>query len=275
MNPTLFTKNDFHLGDNLIFLHLLRALAKQRPGQRFVHFCHACHHVQLQEVVDDLPEIILQSFESPYWEKHHKDAIDTWKNSDGAWESSPLRWDWSAYTLWHHGVIARKLGFHPPFTCREHLLLDYPALEKDVWSDHHLLNLNYDVLVVNSEPCSGQFSPMAQHGSGYLNPLIEKLTEKMTVITTSPTTFCDSTDKVSENGLSVSEIGSLSRRCHHVIGVMTGPFWACLNTHRHHYHEGQRTVALLNNGENLNLPFVEQRASVEELFTIAKLEGWI
>lgn len=282
MNIPIFTKNQFHLGDNLIFLHLLRALSKQHTVREFVHYCHECHRAQLQEAVQDVPNIVLDSIERPVIAANVRTAIDTWKNADDAWTSSPLQYNWSSYTLWHHAAIARKMGLESPFTCREHLLFDYPAL-----MDGNMSGLEYDFLIVNSEPSSGQFGPMKQHGSGYMDSLIEALFRKGHSLVL--TGYCPKMEEWAQideprgeifvlggpGRFSLSQIGNLSMRCHHHIMVATGPMWPTLNTTNHHNHEGRKRIVLLDNGESVNLPFLDQVSSVEEVFAIAREEKWI
>jgi hypothetical protein len=278
MSHTVYTFNSYHLGDNLIFLHLLRSLAKQSVSRPFVHFCNGCDIPQLQEAVADIPNILLLPFEDPLWRERERSAVCTWKNSDQHWELSPVRWDWSAHTLRHHAWIADKLGFESPLKCREALFFDYPKL-----LDGPLTDYGTDFLIINSEPSSGQFAPMAQHGSGYLDGLIWALVKAgHRVVITKPLVH-EPDEEISgelyilggERHFTISQIGNLSLRCKNIIGVATGPLWPCINVHNNHNHEGRRFIALLNNGEALNMPHWEQCGSVEEVMRIAGEGGWV
>lgn len=275
MSRTVYTFNRYHLGDCLIFLHLLRALAKAHVSTPFVHFCHACYIPQLQEAVMDLPNILLMPFESELWKLRQHEAIDTWKNCQRHWEDSPNRWNWSQHTLDHHAWTAKRMGFESPFSRREDLLFDYPAL--GVRNEY----VPADFLIVNSEPSSGQFKPMAGHGSGYLNGLILALNQKHRVIVTEdfegrPKNVAATRNAGPHNeGFTISQIGSCSRDYKNIIGVATGPMWPCINVHNNHSHEGRRFIALLDNQESLNLPHWEQVPNVEDVLRIAKSEGWI
>jgi len=282
MSRSIFTFNRYHLGDNLIFLHLLRALAKQHDQTPFVHFCNGCDLHQLHEVVADLPNIILANFESPLWEERGRiEAIDTWKNHDRFWENSRFRWDWSQFMLSHHDWTAARMGFISPFKVREHLLFDYPALEQKG-------SLLYDFLIVTSEPSSGQFSPMAQHGSGYLDKLVGALNEAgKSVWVTSPSPFTkfgpDQGGWKEQTGpsctrdceMTITGVGRISQMCQHIIGVATGPLWPCINVHNNHSHEGRKFIALLDNNESINMPHWKQTNCVENVFEMAKEEKWI
>lgn len=263
MSRTVYTYNDFHLGDNLIFLHLLRSLAKSHVSTPFVHFCHAHYHEQLKEVVDDLPNILLEPFESPLWLHHRHHAVNTWKNCEGHWEKSPVRWDWVNHTLEHHRWTARRMGFESPFTCREHLLFDYPALEYKAYPPRD----EKEFLIGDSEPSSGQLSEWADHSKNPFIRLVIGLIDSQKSMHT--------TSGFKKSGVSISAIGRLSSVCKNHIMVASGPFWPTLNVHNHHNQDGRKRIVLLDNGERLEMPGITQCANVEEVMKIARQEGWV
>lgn len=264
-----------NLGDQLIFLHLLRALAKANPSRVFYHFTHGSHIPQINEAIQDIQNVGILNFESSLWMRSKHQAADVWKNvggtgkNDGFWERSKNRWNWSAFTLEHHAHIAGLLGLRSPFTIREHLLFDYPALNPNSIPGGQYF---YDFLFVNSEPCSGQFGPMKQHGTGYLDDLIKRLAKKFSVITTNPVHGVECTR---DSKKSVTDIGRLSLMCRNHIMVATGPMWATLNTTNHHHSAGRKRIVLLDNGEDLNMPGITQCKNLDELMKIAKQENWL
>lgn len=276
MTP-ICTTEDHNLGDQLVFLHLLRALAKINPSRVFWHFTHAGHCEQLAAVVEDLPNIELFSFDSQLWQQNQRIALDVWKNigatdmrkprrgpyKKGFWELSKNRWNWSAFALEHHAHIAHHMGLRSPFTIREDLLFDYPALNPNSVGGNYF----YDVLFVNSEPCSGQFKPMKEHGSGYLDELIQQVAKKRRVITTNPVLGVECTRDTKQ---SVTDIGRLSLLCQHHVCVATGPLWTTLNTTNHHFNANRLRVALLDTEEQLEMPNIRQCASREELIPLLK-----
>jgi hypothetical protein len=276
MTP-ICTYEDHNLGDQLIFLHLLRALAKANPSRVFWHFTHALHCEQLVPVVADLPNIELFSFDSEQWRANQRIALNVWKNmgatdtrlphrgpyKKGFWEKSKNRSNWSAFTLEHHAHVASRLGLRSPFTIRENLLFDYPALNPNGIGGTYF----YDALFVNSEPCSGQFKPMQEHGNGYLNEIIQQVAKKYRVITTNPVLGVECTRDTKQ---SVTDIGRLSLLCRHHICVATGPMWTTFSTTNHHHNEGRLRVALLDNEETLEMPNIQQCATREELIPLLK-----
>lgn len=263
-----------HLGDQLIFLHLLRSLAKANPSRVFWHFCQGEHIPQLLDLVQDIDNIAIFSMDSDQWEEYRGRAIDVWKNvggtgkHDGFWERSKNRWEWSAFTLEHHHHIAGLLHLRSPFIIRENLLFDYPALNPNNVGGSYF----YDFLFVNSEPCSGQFGPMKQHGTGYLNDLIKQLAKKYAVITTSPVAGVECTRDTKK---SVTDIGRLSLMCRNHIMVATGPMWATMSTTNHHHSAGRKRIVLLDNGESFNMPGITQCKDLSEVQKIVKQENWL
>jgi hypothetical protein len=268
---TIWTHNHFNLGDNLLFLHLLRSIAKSHPDHWFIHFCNGCHLEPLRDMVTDLPNVMLDSFDArSLWDNIKDVSIDTWKNAGagegkpGFWERSQFRWDFSNFYLEHHAWTARRMGFKSPFFIKEHLLFDYPRLEAKG------TECMYDFLIINSEPCSGQFGPMKQHGSGYLDELILDLAKEKQVITTSKVGNLPCTR---EKGMNITDIGALSCLCENHLMVASGPMWPTINTHNNHDRSGRMRIALLDNGEQLNLPEIHQCATVDEARQLLCREG--
>jgi len=262
MNP-VFTYETHNCGDQLVFLHLLRALAKQNPGQQFVHFCGAHHHANLREVVADLPNILLDFFESPLWGQNKNTALNVWKNFEDMWVESPLRWDWSNFTLWHHKVTARRMGFKSPFTCREHLLFDYPAINLPCEIEYHQVGF----LIGDSAPSSGQYSEWADHSKQPMDELVKRLEAKAHIVIR--------TSDLKARHVSISEIGKMSAVFKHHIMIANGPFWPTMNTTNNHYREGRHRIVLLDNGEILGMPGITQMRSVAEVMAFAEKEGWV
>ncbi len=260
--------NHYHIGDCLISCHLLRALAKANPERVFWFFLNANVAAEVAPSVADIRNIELFSFESEQWHENQRRSLDMWKNAGDFWVNSKFRWDWSNFTLWHHRHMAGQLGFRSPFTIREDLLFDYPALNPNNVGGTYF----FDFLVINSEPCSGQFGPMREHGSGYLDDFVKALSRKFKVITTTPVRAVECTR---DSKQSITDIGRLSLLCRNHIMIATGPCWTTMNTTNHHHAAGRKRIVLLDNGEQLNLPGITQCATLAEVEKIAKDEKWI
>lgn len=264
--------NSFHLGDALIAAHLLRALAKRNLDRQFWFFVNGNIIAQINEAVEDVRNLSLFTFESHQWVEEKHRSVDTWKNAKAHWENSQYRWNWALHTIEHHAWTAKRLGFESPFDHPTHLLFDYPALGPAVseqpkrWAS--------EFLICNSDPHSGQLSPMHHTGTGYLDKLIWRLGLNHSVMTTQPTKGALCTQSM---GHSVSMIGRVSVMCKHHICIATGPFWPTLSTHNNHLWSADRKrIVILDNGERLDgLPWIQQVSRVEEAEDILRGENLI
>ena len=264
--------NHYHLGDALITAHLLRALAKKNPDRQFWFFLNGNIIVQVNEAVQDIRNISLFTFESHQWAAEKHRSIDSWKNADSHWERSRYRGDWVLHTIEHHAWTAKRLGFESPFDKPTDLLFDYPALGPAVaeppprWTS--------EFLICNSDPQSGQLSPMHHANTGYLDKLVRRIGNNHSVLTTQPTHGALCTQAM---GHSVSMIGRLSVNCQHHIMIATGPMWPTLNTHNHHlWSPDRKRIVILDNGEKLTgIPWVQQVSRVEEAEDILRGENLI
>lgn len=261
----VFVYNRYHIGDCLISAHLLRALAKQNPGTQFYFFLNGNVITQISEAVEDLPNIHLRTFESLEWDLYSDHSINLWKNAAHHWEHSRYRWEWAEHTLEHHAWSCQRMGFRSPFSKPTDLLFDYPKLGPAVSTQPRWAS---SFFICNSDPQSGQLAPMRQTSSGYLDDLIWKLGQHHSILTTQPAKGALCTQSM---GHSVSMIGNTSVFCEHHIMVATGPMWPTLNTHNHHLWTPERKrIVILDNGEKLNLPWIQQVSRVEEAEEILK-----
>lgn len=248
---THHTHCDFHLGDNLVHLHFLRGLAKRYREHRFIHAVHACHIAQLNEVVDDLPNLHLCPLETT-----STGSMDVWKNAGGCWENHALRNDYSGFYLEFFKYLASRMGLSSPFANREDLLFDYPKIQETV----EILRPHWDFLVINSQPCSGQFLE-CRGDTLSLDLTIESLAKKWSVITTQlcsiPGVPCTQTF-----GLTISQIGALSLHCDNIVMISTGPSWPTFNIWN---KDSVKFRLILADNEQLNLSknTMQVRSTVE------------
>lgn len=216
----LHTFNQYHLGDNLVHLHFLRALAKQHPELFFTHTCDAKHIAQLHPVVADLPNLSLTSD----WSQLPPGALNAWRGDNNHWYCHPLKLDFARYHVeaWFP-VLAERMGLLCPFRTPADLQFDYPALKDNgAWKIH-----NPDILIINSPPMSGQaagYDPQA-----FINLALQLQAAGHEVATTHETGVAEIWCTLRAK-LDVTHIGCLSQRCcKAVIGVSTGPKWTTMN----------------------------------------------
>ncbi len=233
--------NQFHLGDNLIHLHFLRHLALRNPGHHFVHAVHCCYMEQLAPVIEDVPAVRLVDLEKIPRDEWGRNV---WKNAGatvtrggqvenyvaGYWEQHHLRDHYAPFYLVWFGVLAEEMGLQSPFREPADLLFDYPAITRRSAAVNRFLNRSaynqFDFLVVNSQPSSGQLS--AYNSTEYLTPLISDLAARYKVVCTQKPGCCNA-ECTTDDHLTLTDIGNLSLRCKYLIMVSTGPSWPTFN----------------------------------------------
>jgi hypothetical protein len=212
MKSPVVTFNEYHLGDNLIFLNWLRRVALIHPDKHFVHFCRGDYLGQLVDVIEGIEAIELQ----PLQDKPQ--GTNTWLNADGTWDVPFLRVNWVFQHMRYFRKLSDQMQVTNPVTGRNQLLFDYPGLSRE---NSLTPDARDAVLVINSQPNSGQFPVYRQ--DDFVN-LVRYLQEArgLKCITIQPTGLCPSTI---DHGLSVTQIGALAQHCRAIIGVDTGPMW--------------------------------------------------
>jgi hypothetical protein len=229
---------NYHLGDNLAHLHWMRKVVEREPSLQFTHACSEPYLVQLREVVSDLPQIKLVGLSDK-----PDGAIDVWKNRRGDFYASPLRDDWVAYHIEFFDALSRELGLESPLKEPSYFLFDYPALRSDDVP-------SVDMLIVNSQPLSGQFP---SYNENAFVELIQLCAEKnLSVMTTKQTKIAASTHPRTLTG-----IGQIKARV--VFGIANGPMWPTWNV----YHAPEFRV-VLSERERVDIsPNTEHATSIE------------
>ncbi len=215
------THNAYHLGDNLVHLHFLRKVALDNPDRKFVHAAQWQYLKQLNDLVVDIPNLSLTDFNylTP------KDSIDAWRGANGLWYQHSERNDFVKFHVDHwFPHLAYMMDVRNPIRTGKDMLFDYPAI-KTVGLLPELFKLPFDVLIINSQPSSGQFASFNNYD---LSDIALNIKDKgLSVISTSTMTV--NVPCTSHCNVSVSGIGYLSLHCHTILMVSTGPSWPTFN----------------------------------------------
>ncbi len=257
----------------MVHLHFLRKLALG-PGQHdeFIHAAHECYIPQLEEMVCDVPSIRLVRIEDRVPESRN-----VWKNAGagtpagGFWERHALRHDFGSFHLdWFDHLAKEMLGCLSPIHKTSDLLFDFPAmLGTNERREGAKLAQECDFLIVNSQPCSGQF--LAFDDVHCMDGLIAEIAARHAVCCTAPTKV-PNVPCTLDYGFTLADIGWLSRRCRHILGVATGPLWPTFNVWNR--DTAQSRVVLIDNGERLDLTFDTFHArTLEEARHFFKTQG--
>jgi len=234
--------NELHLGDCLLQCRYFQKVAPLRPDEMFIFVCGWEHHSQLQETIEHLPNVALK----PLTERRSvagmrsplpslpPEAINTWIDWNGDYGKSPFAQDYIRFYLWWFKKLSIEAGLPEVFTKRSDIMFDYPALLKKIrvpWRASGLatetvalLRTEFDFLVVNSSPRSGQFTYKQEE----MDELINLIAKKHSVIVTQKTDV-PGVECTADYGSTVTSIGNLSIRCQNHICINTGPAWPTYN----------------------------------------------
>lgn len=205
------THNAYHLGDNLVHLHFLRKVALDNLDRQFVHYCDYRYLqtksiYRVTDVVSDIPNIKLE----PIGYSLPAGSIDSWRGANGFWYQHSDRNDFVKFHVEHwFPHLAYMMDVRNPIRKGADMLFDYPAIKSKTSPE-------FDVLIINSPPSSGQFQ-------GYSETAFDAIRTRMVrkgleVAVSWPTT-----------GTSVTQFGNLSLHCHTILMVSTGPSWPTFN----------------------------------------------
>lgn len=240
---TIRTHNSFHLGDNLVVLHFLRKLALANPAREFIHAVEPCYIEALNPLIADVDNVSIIKIEDKF-----SDSFDIWKNAGagtpagGFWDNHPYKNNHVMFHASWFSFLANNWGLDNPITRSSDMLFDYPALLDD---ELKFDPAPCDVLVVNSQPCSGQL--LAYDKVEYFDPLLEQLAAKGLRVVCTQKTEVQGVSCTTDFGLSVTDIGHISLRTRIIVGVATGPLWPTFNVWNQ--ARVQLRLVLLGNGE--------------------------
>jgi hypothetical protein len=218
--------NDFHLGDCFNSLHFLIKLSAENEIACELA-CNPTYHKQLSQMIPDGSKVSLSSAKQPdSYNLWGYDVLKRWIGPDPRvitpdCPRAPGYKDLLKQILITHQRISNELQISCPYQSMLDVLYDEPAFVEDTCTT------KYDTLLINSPPLSGQVSaaPFFQDLLAY-NIIKNSLAEGRTIISTKKISNFPCTR---DHGLSLVEIGQLSKHCQSVVGFTTAPFWMCMN----------------------------------------------
>ena len=217
------TYMELHLGDNVYHLDYLRKIIDNNPEYSFTHYAREIYLNELQaQIIGYENNVQLKSIEQGY----PLDSIHGWINTDNWFhgyyrpkafqlEGCPIAYD-KMYIEWYD-LLEQKYNLPNPIKTSEDFKLKFVGL--DVYD----LEKEYDVLIINSVPQSGQynyeevlFKDLAYHliNQGY------------NIITTKK---IDDIECTLDYNYNLTQIAKISTKTPIIIAVHTGPLSLCLN----------------------------------------------
>jgi hypothetical protein len=243
-----YSFNVYHIGDQMAHLQFLRKMAVANPQHEWIHFMHEMHLTQLIPVVEDIPTIDLRPLECEQGKKAQDGqfvdadgkyrARNVWKNAGGYWENHEFRNDYTNFYIAWFAKLAAEMGLLSPIMPPANLLFDYPKLLEPAWPGEE-----FDYLVINSRPCSGQF--LAYDRLLYFDPLLEAIVKSGASVAVTQYTGVTGVRVTTASQLTLTQIGNVSLRCKKIIGVGTAPWWATCNL----WAKPERRIIMLDCGE--------------------------
>ncbi len=161
-----------------------------------------------------------------------------------------------------------------PIKCSKDMLFDYPKIK--TISDGMMKCFggplddkdDFDVLVINSAPGSGQFSGYDEFKLGEVSKAL--VAKGFEIITTAKVEGLKA-DCAADFGADVSRIGSFSLHCHTILMVSTGPSWPTFNVWN---QESVKHRIILLEPERVNLsPNTMHCATIDEAAEVLKGAG--
>lgn len=205
--------NGYHLGDNVNHIHYLRKLCENYGDIRFFYYIKSSYFDELNVFIEDLKEqIILKKLED-----RPLDSINAWVGSipiNGGKSGGVFLLN-DRYKLFYD-TISANIGLENPIKTSYDMILDAPCI--------NLANTigNYDILLINSVPLSGQYS---LNDTDFKNK-VDEWKEKYTIITTRK---IDSFPCTLDYKYNLVQIANMSIRVKYIVGIATAPIIPCFN----------------------------------------------
>lgn len=198
----IYTSANSHLGDIAWFCHVARRLKGTHQ-----YYVPVEYHWQVAEMLEGTQVELLDIKDAP------PDALSTWI-ACGRFESQGVTYanqtDMVAYLMRWNNALLREAGEDFQFTKREEMLFNFGAIRRNLCAPQ------FDILVINSPPLSGQCHEWDQ---GQMDDLIHTLGNTGTVLCTNPCRYAPSISA------SICGIGNLSLRAKKIVAVASGAHW--------------------------------------------------
>ena len=203
----------FHLGDHLWFIMFANRVMEDRPDITFDFYIDMAYHAQLLPFTDPAKLALKNRDQKP------EGCHVAWAGDGRFFHNYPAPHHYERLYFDWFKVIAKRAGIESPFTHYNELVWKIPKATVPA-----ALDQDYDVLIVNSQPLSGEW-----HVHDTFNPVGQRfVAEGYKVIATHPNTF--GAVSTLDSGLDISQLSTLSQRCLNIVGISNAPFLITANT---------------------------------------------
>ena len=217
-----FFSNGGHYGDHILNLKFFYNISSHlKENNIFIVYYYSDNLKNLGELERYVDKDCVQ-LESTYIETNKGSINEIWMKNTvdniSAWDN------FSQYFAHLYSYILRTInlddkGIDTSLFQKEDYLLDIHEKLDDKFK-------NVDILMLNAEPKSGQFTA---YNKAQLDELARALSQKYRVVTTS---LVDASIPCSmQAGLALQDIGAISTHAKYIFGLNSGPLIPCFNSH--------------------------------------------
>ncbi len=212
--------NKYHLGDNIfnmIFFNKILPYLKEN-NYKVYYYCLEQYFKQVEEFIEDKNYIILKKIDL-----NNIIGLEAWINNENLIKKYDLqnKIGFDRYYMYFFNILCKHMKI--PYYIHDLKYKDEDLLfrrEKIINEFKDLNNLN--ILIINSEPLSGQYKYNKQDWYKFIN----FLSSKYNIITTLK---IDNLLCTMDYNLSCKDIAALTTKIDYIIAINTGPFVGCYN----------------------------------------------
>lgn len=219
----IYINNPAHLGDCVFTLIALQHVKKyiEEHNIYIVFFCNVTYHNQLKEFINS-NHVTLQPYNPEY-----NMGVPLWIGQNyimNQEEKKLIRNDYYSFNTIYYNNVFKKLSI--PHIMTEITYSDNELIDRyyRVMNSYSPLK-NTQILIINSEPMSGQYTYDIEEFNAYTKKLAEIFNVVVTrhIDTDIPCTV--------SYGLNIKDIAAISINVDVIIAINTGPFVGLLNTY--------------------------------------------
>ncbi len=213
--------NKYHLGDNIFNMIFFNKILKylKENNYKVYYYCLEQYHKQVEEFIEDKNYIILKKIDL-----NNLIGLEAWINNENLIKKYELqnKIGFDRYYMYFFNLLSKRMNipyyFHDLKYIDNDLLIRQNKLEKN---NYQILN-NLDILIINSEPLSGQYNYNRENWKKF----IFYLSNKFKIITTLK---IDNIPCTMDYNFSCKDIAAISTKVNYIISINTGPFVGCYN----------------------------------------------
>jgi hypothetical protein len=213
--------NEFHLGDNIFNMILFYNLKKYIEHNNILIYYY-CQSKYLNQVIEFIPSKNIHLFSI---DKKPKNSLQIWVNNKyfgyNHDNTDNQKISFNKFYINFFNIVLNKIFI--PIKLTNLLYFDTDLLNK--YENIHEKYKNIDILILNSEPLSGQYNYNKQEWDNY----IILLNTKYKIVTT--TKVNDTTLSTMDDNLTIKNIAALSTKVKIIIAINSGVVPGLLNSY--------------------------------------------